>query len=194
MKVFLSSTGRDLKAHRAAAFDAIQGLGLHCVRMEDFHWAAIEIENFDDRRVAECDLFVIIVGIVHGTCPEDSEKSYTELEYDKAVELNKPIFLFLAPEDFGVPGNLIESDDKRDRQRRFRERAAKGVIRDTFNSPGDLATRITQAISNWRHSPRKSGVFLPVPPQPYFAHPYPLHCYKPALDEAEALLAKGQAK
>src|SRR5260370_37979398 len=174
MKLFRSSTGRDLKAHRDAAFNAIKGMDLHCVRMEDFHGPAIKIEDYDDKRVAECELFVIILGILHGTCPEHSEKSYTELEYEKAVELNRPIFLFLAPEDFLFPANLIESDDKREKQRKFRERAAKGVIRDAFNSPEDLAARIVQAISNWRHVPRKSGVFLPVPPQPYFAHPYPL--------------------
>jgi hypothetical protein len=41
MKVFLSSTGRDLKTYREAAFGAIEGLGLQCVRMEDFHFAAL---------------------------------------------------------------------------------------------------------------------------------------------------------
>ena len=51
MKVFLSSTGRDLKAHREAAFNAIQGMDLHCVRMEDFHGAAVRIEDYDDKSV-----------------------------------------------------------------------------------------------------------------------------------------------
>jgi hypothetical protein len=70
MRVFLSSTGRDLKEHRRKAFDAIQGLGMHCVRMEDFHGPALKIEDFDEAHVAECDLFVIIIGHVHGTCPD----------------------------------------------------------------------------------------------------------------------------
>ena len=105
MRVFLSSTGRDLKAHRQKAFDAIQGLGMHCVRMEDFHGPALKIEDFDDARVAECNLFVIIIGHVHGTCPDGRAASYTELEYDKAVALGKPIFLFLAPEDFPLPAS-----------------------------------------------------------------------------------------
>ena len=35
--VFLSSTAKDLQAHRDAAYHAVEGLdGFHCVRMEDF--------------------------------------------------------------------------------------------------------------------------------------------------------------
>jgi len=177
MKVFLSSTGRDLKDYRVVAFDAIQGMGLHCVRMEDFRGAAEKIEHFDDQKVADCELFVIILGHLYGTCPDDSEKSYTELEYDAAVKYQKTCFLFLAPEDFLFPASLIENDDKRTKQRAFRDRAVKGVIRHTFTSPDDLAAQITQAIHDWRNSSEKSskaGSFLPLPPQPYFAHPYPL--------------------
>jgi len=173
MKVFLSSTGRDLKAYREAVFNAIQGLHLHCVRMEDFHGPAIKIEDFDDQRIGECDLFVIILGHLHGTCPDGNEKSYTELEYETAQRLKKPCFLFLAPEDFSFPASLIENDDKRSKQRAFRDRAVRGVIRQTFTTPDDLSAQITQAIHTWGQ-PAKPGNFLPLPPQPYFAHPYPL--------------------
>ena len=177
MKVFLSSTGRDLKDYREAAFHAIQRLDLHCVRMEDFRGPGTKIEDFDDRKVADCELFVIILGHLHGTCPDGSEKSYTELEYEAAVKYQKTCFLFLAPEDFPFPASLIESDDKRGKQRSFRDHAVKGVIRHTFTSPDDLAAQIAQAIHVWRHTPEKPvkpGTFLPLPPQPYFAHPYPL--------------------
>src|SRR5258708_4596507 len=156
MKVFLSSTGRDLKAYREAAFRAIQGLGLLCVRMEDFHGPAAKIEDFDDQRIAECDLFVIILGHLHGTCPEGSDKSYTELEYETAVKLDKPRFLFVAHEDLPLPPSLRERDVKYARQRTFREQAVKGVIRDTFTSPEDLAARVVQSIANWRQAPDKT--------------------------------------
>src|SRR5580658_8146241 len=98
MKVFLSSTGRDLTAYREAAFTAIQGMSHHCVRMEDFHGPAIRIEDFDSQRVAECELFVILIGHLHGNCPEGSNKSYTELEYDVAQKAPERCYLFVAPE------------------------------------------------------------------------------------------------
>jgi Domain of unknown function (DUF4062) len=179
MRVFLSSTGRDLKDYRDAAYDAIQRLDeFKCIRMEDFRGPAVPAQDFDAQKVADCDLFVMILGHLHGNCPDGNEKSYTELEYETAVSLNpkKPVFLFLAPEDFPLPANLYESDAKRARQRALRDRAV-GLIRSPFTSPADLAAGIVQAIHNWQGSPSRSalpGSFLPLPPQPYFAHPYPL--------------------
>ena len=177
MNVFLSSTGRDLKEYRDAAYKAIEGLGMHCVRMEDFHGQALPIEHFDDDWIARCELVVIILGLMRGTCLDGSDKSYTELEYDATIRLNKPYFLFPTPENFPLPGDLIENDAKREAQRRFRQRATKGLIRNSFQSPEELATNIVLAIRNWERSPDKSsqrGTVLPLPPQPYFAHPYPL--------------------
>src|ERR1022692_1482955 len=170
MKVFLSSTGRDLRLHREAAFRALQGMDLQCVRMEDFHGAAIKIKDFDDQRIAACDLFVILIGQLYGTCPEDSDKSYTELEYDKAVELKRPCFLFLSDEDHPLT-TVRESDAQNAKLRAFRQRAA-GLIRNSFTTPETLATQI--ALSVRTDAPSQPAAFLPLPPQPYFAHPYPL--------------------
>jgi hypothetical protein len=58
-------------------------MGRHCVRTEDFHGPNLKFEDFDDQRAAECDLFVILIGHQRGTCPDGSDKSYPELEYDK---------------------------------------------------------------------------------------------------------------
>jgi tetratricopeptide (TPR) repeat protein len=175
MQVFLSSTGRDLKAHRDAAYKAIEGMdGFHCVRMEDFHGPAVRVEDFDTKKITECDLFVMILGHLYGTCPDGAGKSYTELEFD--VSDKKTRFLFLAPEDFPLRADLYEDDAKRAKQRALRQRAT-GLIRNTFTSPDDLATQVVQSIRNWEQSakaPARDGVFLPLPPQPYFAHPYPL--------------------
>jgi tetratricopeptide (TPR) repeat protein len=168
MKVFLSSTGRDLKDYREAAFRTIQRLGHHCVRMEDFTGPAIPIETFDESKVLDCDLFIILIGFLHGN-PEGGERSYTELEYDAAVDLNKPRILFLASDDFPLPANLIESDAKRAKLRKFRERVS-GLLRHIFTSPEDLAGRIPAAIFASQGPAEKKPSKL----QPYFAHPYPL--------------------
>lgn len=148
MKVFLSSTGRDLRPHREAAFRALQGMDLHCVRMEDFHFAAVQIKEFDDQRIAACDVFVILLGQRYGTCPDGSEKSYTELEYETAVKLKKPCFLFLSDEDYALT-TIREPDAQSLRLRALRQRAG-GVIRNSFTTPEDLATRVVLAIHNWR--------------------------------------------
>jgi tetratricopeptide (TPR) repeat protein len=181
---FLSSTGKDLAKHRRAAYRAIEGLdGWHCLRMEDFGARNWQADPFCRAKVAECDLLVGIVGPLHGECPRGSEQSYTEREYDAAVAANVPRLMFIAPENFSLPANLIEPAKKRLKQQAFRKRVSTELVRATFTSPTDLGRRVVQAIRNWeREQPtqeqqpaaaRAEGV-MPLPPQPYFAHPYPL--------------------
>jgi tetratricopeptide (TPR) repeat protein len=182
--VFLSSTARDLAPYRETVYQAIRNLdGYHCVRMEDFGARAWAADDFCRARVKECDLFVGIVGHLHGSCPVGSKRSYTEREYEAAVDAGKPCLMFLAPEDFPLPANLIEPDKKRRKQRAFREWVSQACVHDTFTSPGDLAQRVLLAIHNWEqdqmgaeHRPPVVSVeeVMPLPPQPYFAHPYPL--------------------
>jgi predicted nucleotide-binding protein len=118
--------------------------------MEDFQGPAIQIKDFEDRRIAACDIFVILIGQLYGTGPQGSEKSYTELEYDTAVKLKKPCFLFLSDEDHPLT-TIRESDAQNASLSAFRQRAA-GLIRNSFTTPEDLATNIVQSIHNWQAS------------------------------------------
>jgi tetratricopeptide (TPR) repeat protein len=182
--VFLSSTGRDLNAHREAVHRAIESLDdWKCVWMENFGARDWEADEFCRARVTECDVFVGILGHCYGSCPAGKEQSYTEREYDAAVAAKKPRLMFFAPEDFPLPAYLIEPDEKRQKQRAFRDQVSGERIRDTFSSPEDLAWRVVRAIHNWeqehaaaqeRPAAVPAGGLRPLPPQPYFAHPYPL--------------------
>jgi tetratricopeptide (TPR) repeat protein len=182
--VFLSSTAKDLTAYRKAVGDAINALdGYKCSRMEDFGARDAMADDFCQARVKECDVFVGILGHCYGSSPKGSEKSYTEQEYDAAIATGKPRLTFLAREDFPLPAHLVEPDERRKKQRTFRDRVNTEQIRDTFSTPEDLARRVTQAIYNWaqqqaavdqRPAPARAEGIIPLPPQPYFAHPYPL--------------------
>jgi tetratricopeptide (TPR) repeat protein len=183
-RVFLSSTSKDLTEYREAAYRAIERLdGYHCVRMEDFGARNWRADAFCRAKVGECDVLVGIVGHCHGSCPPDSDQSYTEREYDAAVDTGVPRLMFLAPEDFPLPAKLIEPDEQRRRQAAFRDRVSGDCIRATFSSPDDLGALVAEAIHNWAReaaairarpeATRAEGV-IPVPPQPYFAQYYPL--------------------
>jgi len=182
--VFLSSTGKDLAAYREAAGDAINALdGYKCIRMEDFGARDAMADDFCQARVKECDVFVGILGHCYGSSPKGSEKSYSEQEYDAAIATGKPRLMFLASEDFPLPANLREPDERWNWQRAFRERVSAERIRDAFSSPGDLTWRVVQAIHNWaqqqaaadqRPAPARAEGIIPLPAQPYFALPYPL--------------------
>jgi hypothetical protein len=159
--VFLSSTAKDLANYREAAYRAIEGLdGYECVRMEDFGARAWNALDFCRAKVGECDLFIGIVGHLHGSSPIGSEKSYTELEYEAAINYEKPYLMFLASEKIEVPIQLIDQEletnpSKRVKQKAFQKRVAEGRICGIFNSPEELSSLIRQAIHNWDQRPRK---------------------------------------
>lgn len=150
-KVFLSSTFKDLANYREIVYRAIQRMdGWRCIRMEDFGARDWESDEFCQQKVAECDLFVGILGLLYGSVHEPSQLSYTEREYQAALNASKPHLMFLTPDDFPVPGNLIESDDKRQKQQTFRRRVSTDRVRDAnWTSPDQLATSVVTAIRNW---------------------------------------------
>jgi formylglycine-generating enzyme required for sulfatase activity len=149
--VFLSSTGADLRPYRDAAFHAIHKLdGWKCIRMEDFGARPSGVVSFDQAAVEQCDLFVGIIGLLFGDCPKGAAESFTHLEHRAARA--KPKLLFVAPDDFPMPGNLREPEWKWDAQQKFRNElrdAKEEILSIGFTSPDDLAKAIVTAIYNW---------------------------------------------
>lgn len=175
-KVFLSSTARDLKEYREAAYRAIEGLDdCHCVRMEDFGARDDSSEDFCRSKVEECDLFVGIIGHLYGSCPDGCEKSYTELEYDAAVGAEIPRLIFVANDAVSLPPSLRESDEIYEKHQDFRKRVDTERIRDSFESPQDLSGKIRQAIHNWEREQNNRSVQKRAARVPFQAPPLPEH-------------------
>jgi hypothetical protein len=148
-KVFLSSTAKDLGPHREAVFRAISRLdGFQCVRMEDFGARDREADDFCRARVAECDVFVGLIGHLFGSSPPGLEVSFSEREHEAAVDSGVPRLLFLASDDLPLPPSLREPDDLWHRQQNFRERIKKERIVDFFDSPDRLEAAVVAALRN----------------------------------------------
>ena len=149
-RAFISSTAKDLAEYREAVHEVIRGLDdYEAVRMEDFGPRAAAAEEFCRKKVAECDLLIGIVGLLYGSSPTDSDLSFTEIEYDQAVEKNVPCLMFMAPDNFPLSGDLRESDELWEKQQAFRKRVRSEQITDDFGSPDDLKSRVQGGIRNW---------------------------------------------
>jgi hypothetical protein len=147
--VFISSVSEGMAPYREGVRKAIEDLdAYHCIAMEGF--GARDESSFATchSKVEECTLFVGIVGHQYGSTSGSTGKSFSELEYDAAVELGKRRLMFLAPDDFPVQAHLIESDDKRKRQRAFRERVKADRQVAFFSSSDELGKLVLQAIHN----------------------------------------------
>jgi tetratricopeptide (TPR) repeat protein len=153
IKVFLSSTAKDLAAYRDAVDRVIRDLrDFHCFPMENFGAQDAPPSDFCRDEVARCDVFVAIIGHCYGSRPARDGASFTHAEYVSAVAAGKPRLVFLAPEDFPTPANLIRAMSPADHeaQRAFRELAMAERVAGTFGDPPGLAKSVVTALSNWR--------------------------------------------
>lgn len=97
IKVFVSSTMRDLEADRRVVKEAIQDLGpIYFAELaEDWHARTGSPQNICREAVRECDIFVLILGTRYGDPVAEGSISPVEEEYNSAVFYSKPILVFV---------------------------------------------------------------------------------------------------
>lgn len=157
LRVFLSSTAKDLSECRDIVYQAIEGLeGYHCVRMEDFGAWDQTPSELCRRRVVECDLFVLLAGPLYGSLGPLGV-SYTEAEYESAQQAGKPCLVFLTEREFLIPASIAESSTLRRKQEAFRRKVSDRV-RATFANCHEAAVKVVQAIRNWELSPAEHSI------------------------------------
>ena len=96
--------------------------------------------------VESCDIFIALVGQRHASCPGDSPKSFSELEYDQAVAKGIPRIVFLYSGQIDV--GQLEPDTKRNLQLGFRERIRKDRLAGGFESKEEIQALVSAALSN----------------------------------------------
>jgi uncharacterized protein DUF4062 len=174
-KVYLSSTYQDLIEHRASALNALRKMGLWVVNMEDYPAS-------DERPLKKClddvarsDLYVGVFAHRFGYVPEEDNPdgySITELEWRKAVELNKPRLVFMTPD--GGLWKLEHTDsqtgegDGGAQIKRLRAELRKERVRDEFSTPAELAAAVSPAVDVWLRdkAPAVSTISSPRVPHP----------------------------
>jgi tetratricopeptide (TPR) repeat protein len=189
--VMVSSTFTDLKNHRAAMIRAIKANGLTEVAMENDAAKPIGVVESSLQMVRDGSACVLVISKKYGQIPEcaDNPKnvSITELEFDEAMLLNRPILLFIMGDGHPLREADIELDaDKRAKLNAFRERA-KRMAHDTpvhrvyvtFDSLEDFTEKAAHSVAELRRYLDQQAKSFPPPsednpiPQPpeFYAEP-----------------------
>ena len=100
LQVFVSSTYLDLKDERQAAVQAILSANHIPAGMELF--AAQDLSQWEaiKRWIDDSDIHLLILGGRYGSVEQASGKSYTQLEYEYAIEQGKLVFGIVLTEGF----------------------------------------------------------------------------------------------
>lgn len=91
-QVFVSSTFLDLKNERQAAVEAILQSGHIPAGMELFTAGDRSQLEVIKEWIKQSDIYMLILGPRYGAIEPESQKSYTQLEYELAIEQGIPIF------------------------------------------------------------------------------------------------------
>ncbi len=146
-QVFISSTFRDLQEERLEVIQAL--LELNCIPsgMELFPAATDDQWTLIKRVIDDCDYYLVIVGGRYGSQTPDGI-SYTQKEYEYAVEQNKPVLGFLHEKPNEIPAGKSElTAEGREKLRAFRELCEKRMCK-YWNSPADLGGKVSRGLVN----------------------------------------------
>lgn len=144
-QVFVSSTYEDLREERQQATQAILEVGGFPSGMELFpatdetQWELIK------RVIEETDYYVVIVGGRYGTIGSNGI-SYTEMEYDYAVEKKIPVLGFVRDDLDNVPSKFTEkTEENRQKLLEFRQKVLSRTCRK-FNNAGELGMAVMKSL------------------------------------------------
>jgi hypothetical protein len=145
-QVFVSSTFRDLQDARAEVFRTIYEMDCVVAGMELF--PAIDEEQFEfiKRIIDDSDYYVILVGNRYGTT-SPSGLSFTELEYEYAVEKGIKVVALLHDDPLSLSVDKSETDPKLvEKLEAFRKRLRTGRLVRTWSKPSDLPGIVAVAL------------------------------------------------
>jgi hypothetical protein len=96
--------------------------------------------------VRKTDIFVCIIAFMYGSIEKGTKKSFTQLEYEKAVEEDKEILIYIMEDNALVKANHVERGESAELLESFKSLLKKNHTIDFFTNPEQLAKRIIKRI------------------------------------------------
>lgn len=172
LQVFVSSTYIDLKEERQVAVQAILSAGHIPAGMELFTADDESQWNIIKEWIDESDVYMLIIGARYGSLEPESGKSYTQLEYEYAVEnQNKPFFPLILSDSF-INEKKVAEDIKKAKSEpfveiveqnniekfsEFKSKVGSSTIRALCNNHDQIKTEITLSLTDFSKNPKITG-------------------------------------
>jgi hypothetical protein len=153
--VFVSSTYQDLKEHRRQVWEVLEDFDVSVRGMEKFGARSEEPLETCINEVEQSDVYVGIIGHRLGSVHDEKGLSYTQLEYERASELDLDILVYLIDEEAEIKAKYIDKGDQREKLESFKRTLKERHTIDTFTSPSDLGEKIRRDFRRVLGSPHR---------------------------------------
>jgi hypothetical protein len=115
--------------------------------MELFPAANDDQWNWIKRVIEESDYYVVILAGRYGSVSAKTGLSYTEMEYQYALELGKPVIGFVHEDPKQLPAKYYESDSAlREKLDAFRDLVRSKLCKQ-WTAPADLGAKVSRSLT-----------------------------------------------
>ena len=146
---FISSTYEDLKEERNKAIQAILTMNQFPIGMEMFSAADDDQWKIIKEAIDSSDFYILIIGNRYGSIEETTGISYTEKEFDYAVEKKIPVLAFIVDSYVSMTADKFETDSQKiSKLNAFKEKVKQsGRYVKFWKNIDNLETLISQSSS-----------------------------------------------
>ncbi|MCL2751737.1 MAG: DUF4062 domain-containing protein [Firmicutes bacterium] len=149
LKIFVSSTYSDMLPYREAIRNALIKAACVPMGMERFGAASIPPLEKCYEELASCQMYICALGMRYGSIDQDTQKSYTQLEYERARKLKLPILVFLVNEEkVAFRMNDIDMGESGKKLKSFKADilASKEILCSFFDSASALEETVYRSV------------------------------------------------
>lgn len=157
-QVFISSTYSDLIKERRRVLDIL--LMADCIPAGMENFVATDDEQFSviKKVIDLCDYYILILGKRYGSVNEATGISYTEMEYNYAIDKGIPVLVFVLDDSVEVDDDKIEKDDiKKGKLAEFKSRAMRNRLASVWKDQSDLMGKVAIAIMQAKNEIKRPG-------------------------------------
>ena len=161
-QVFLSSTYSDLKAERKIVIYFILDSGNIFAGMERFPASDMDRWDYIQRVLDNTDYFILLSAGKYGSWFADKKEriSWTEREFDYAVEKRIPILSFIRDDVDSLPANLIEKDvEKQIKLKNFHLKIMDYGSWKNYSNQLELLSRVSASLPQASENNPRIGWF-----------------------------------
>lgn len=144
-QVFVSSTYQDLQQERQEVMQALLELDCIPVGMELFPAADDDQWTLIKGLIRSCDYYILIVAGRYGSL-SSTGKSYTQMEFEYAIEQNIPILSFIHKEPGKISADKTEPTDEGKTKLKYFIKLAEEKMCQFWISPSDLSSKVSRSL------------------------------------------------
>lgn len=157
-QVFISSTYSDLIQERKQVLDILLMADCIPAGMESFVATDDEQFNVIKKVIDLCDYYIVILGKRYGSINDATGLSYTEMEYNYAIDKGIPVLVFAIDDSVELESDKVENDEiKKGKLAEFKSRAMRNRLANIWRDTSDLMGKVAISIMQEKNEINRPG-------------------------------------